>query len=513
MLLAIGSVALYGTALDYAPIYLHHDEVINAINAHSIVSTGRDPNGRFLPLYFHVGGNYWATPIVAYTTALFLIALPLSEFTIRLTSALVGVVGVLLMHAVARRLFQREGLAVLAAGLLALTPAYFIHSRLALDQLYPLPFVLGWLWCLIRFLDHQRLRTLFLGALLLGVGLYTYLASLITLPLYLLETWLALYLAGKASPRAYLIALAGLALPAALLVPWHLTHPTQFGQQLSMYDVYDSTRLSPAEGVGELVSYSSLKSRTSVFYNGFNPSMLFFSGGSSLINGTREAGVFLLPIAALLPVGLYRALRRLTPVDVVLLVGFVSAPLPGALVNDLTVNRMLVMLPFAILLSTVGVEAFLTATNLRYRLAGVVVLLLVPAQFAVFYRDYMGPYRLRSSFWFERNIRGAIEQVLAGDTPDKAAKVYLSAQEIPWIDWSWRFYLHEHGRADLLARTVFFNGTELNPVELAPAAVVVTDAGSRLRDSLARSGVLTEQTLIREPDGSPSFAIFERSGK
>ena len=32
-----------------------------------------------------------------------------------------------------------------AALLLALTPAHFIHSRFALDYLYPVPFTLAWL--------------------------------------------------------------------------------------------------------------------------------------------------------------------------------------------------------------------------------------------------------------------------------------------------------------------------------------------------------------------------------
>ena len=49
------------------------------------------------------------------------------------------------MFFIVRRLFKCDWLACAAAGMLAMTPAHFILSRYALDYLYPLPFLLGWL--------------------------------------------------------------------------------------------------------------------------------------------------------------------------------------------------------------------------------------------------------------------------------------------------------------------------------------------------------------------------------
>jgi 4-amino-4-deoxy-L-arabinose transferase-like glycosyltransferase len=150
---AVLIVLLYATRLEYAPIYLHHDEVLNAVNAADIAATGRDASGRFFPLYFHVGGNYWATPIVAYTTAVALIVAPLSEVTIRMVSVIVGLIDIVLVFAIARSMFRRSSAAAVAAVLLALTPAHFIHSRVAFDQIYQVVFVLAWLWCLARFFE------------------------------------------------------------------------------------------------------------------------------------------------------------------------------------------------------------------------------------------------------------------------------------------------------------------------------------------------------------------------
>ena len=507
----IAVLALYATRLDYAPIYLAHDEVLNAINGHAIATTGRDPNGRFLPLYIFIGGNYWATPIVTYVTALFLKVLPTSEVTIRLASVLVGVISIVLMFVTARQIFKRDWLALTAAGILALTPAHFIHSRLAVDHLYPVPFVLGWLWCLSRHLETGRRLTLFAGTLLLGIGIYTYLASLMLMPVYFLITLLTLFRTGQRSPSTYFAAAAGLAIPMALLVPWYIAHPTHFTNQVNMYSVYDADHLSPLQGLWQLAGYQSLMTRVGVYYDGFNPSMLFFSGGSSIINGTRHSGVFLLPLAIFLPLGLYRAVTTLTPINLVLLLGFLTAPIGPTVVKEMMINRMLVLLPFAVLLATQGVDYFFNAGRSRRRLVGIALLVLMPLQFALFYRDYMGDYRRRSLVWFERNIRGAVEEVVAIDEREPIRAVYLSIREVPWIDYYWKFFLLKSHREDLVSRAVYFSPSELDPASVPVGALVLTNADSALQKRLDDSGLFRRQAAITEPAGDASFLIFERS--
>src|SRR2546425_13165693 len=109
-------LALYAPSLGRAPIYLAHDEVFVALNAHSIASTGRDVSGRFLPLYFqmyrNVSNNIWFQPMIVYFTAVFLKLRPVSEAGIRLPSVCVGIADVVVLFFLAKRIFQRERLAV-----------------------------------------------------------------------------------------------------------------------------------------------------------------------------------------------------------------------------------------------------------------------------------------------------------------------------------------------------------------------------------------------------------------
>ena len=81
VLLPLAVLVLYASALAYTPAYLCDAEVLFALNAHSIASTARDVNGRFLPLYFQVYADMWFQPVIVYFTALFLTVLPVTETT------------------------------------------------------------------------------------------------------------------------------------------------------------------------------------------------------------------------------------------------------------------------------------------------------------------------------------------------------------------------------------------------------------------------------------------------
>jgi hypothetical protein len=216
------------------------------------------------------------------------------------------------------------------------------------------------------------------------------------------------------------------------------------------------------------------------------------------------------PFAVFLPVGLYRlVVERRNPMHMILAAGLLSAPLAGALVQEATVNRMLVILPFATLVAACGVEHLLVARR-RWRVAALVLLALVPAQFAFFYADYMGDYRRRSAVWFERNIRGAVAELVALDQRQPPRAVFLSTSEIPFIDWFWRFYLAKQRREDLLERTEYFSAYEVDPQTIPPGAVVLTNSEGALKERLEKTGLFRQVTVVRDEDGKPAFTLLQR---
>src|SRR4029079_7214948 len=90
-----------------------------------------------MPLYFRIQmlgeqRSGWFMPVIFYAMAVVLKLMPLSEVTARLPTVLVGLTDIVLIFFVARRMFKSELLALVAAAMLALTPAHFILSRYAL---------------------------------------------------------------------------------------------------------------------------------------------------------------------------------------------------------------------------------------------------------------------------------------------------------------------------------------------------------------------------------------------
>lgn len=501
----VTAVGLYAWQLDR--LYLVHDEVIYALNAHAIATTWRDLSGQFLPISFPVVGTFFATPMNIYFTALFLKVAPLTEVVVRLPSVVIGVAGIGLVFLIGRRVFKKDSLAALAAGMLALTPAHFIHSRLGTDHLYTVVLMLGWLLCLLDVKSERQVLRIGMASALLGLGVYSYLGALITMPVCFVITIATLYRMGFRTRAPYLAAVIGAGVAVLPFVAWHLLHPDQYARQMQMYGLYNSARVSPAEGARQLASYASVADRVGVYWDYFNPSLLFFAGDTGLINGTRYAGVFLWPLMVLLPAGVYRLLvQQRSTAGWLLIVGLAASPLAATVVAErYRINRALVMLPLAALVATAGVEMMWASRQRIWRACAIVLLAAMPVQFAGFYQDYFVAYPGRSYSWFEYNIRGGMEDVIARQ--EGLAPVFI-ANNIQWADYYWPFYLAKLGRQDLRARTSYLDVS-------APGAAASVPPGGvllcRVADAAAmKAAGLREVRAITEPDGSQSFSVMQR---
>src|SRR5438067_8553444 len=104
VLLAAG--VLYFWRLSSAPVYLGGDEARFGIHAHAIATTGRDLNGRFLPLFIRLDElSWWYQPALFYLIAATLKFGTLSALAIRIPTALIGLLDVLLIAAIVRKLW------------------------------------------------------------------------------------------------------------------------------------------------------------------------------------------------------------------------------------------------------------------------------------------------------------------------------------------------------------------------------------------------------------------------
>jgi 4-amino-4-deoxy-L-arabinose transferase-like glycosyltransferase len=496
--LAALAILVMAPSLGSAPVYLHHDEVLTALNGYALASTGHDLNGQRLPLFILT--TVWVPPMAMYLRALTFMLVPMSEITTRLPGVFIGVLDVVLTYFVGRRLFGHVRLAALAALLVLLTPAHFIHVRLGVDHVCGVPFTLAFLLGFLKFIERRRLATWFAANLCLGVGMYSYNGSITSMPVFFVLGCGWLFAVHHIrSPRIYVAGLTAFVLPLVPLIFWFVTHPAPIGDLLGFYGV-----------AGSVASHSApvwLADRLNIYYYFFNPALLFFQGDSSLIDSTREDGIFLLPFAVLLPLGAYHILthRRTSP-DHFMLLAFLAAPLGGIMVDDVKVMRVLAMVPIAAFVATRGVAYLASRGTVAARTAAAVLLVGSVWQFQLFYRDYFTGYRERSAPWFDRNRGGAMEAVLA--RADDASAIYVS-DTIPMVKYFWQFYAIKHGRPDLIDRVVYFD-RGFNP-ETAPAgSVLMSEIDASGRGVVQGVDALTRIAVIDEADGKPAFAVYRK---
>jgi len=372
-----------------------------------------------------------------------------------------------------------------------------------------------------------------------------------------------------------LAATAGFAAPLVPLVPFLLHHPGAFAQTAQRYAVYDAQRLNALQGLREFFSYPNIERLTTLYWTFFNPGFLFFSGDSQMPFSTRSVGVFLLPMAVLIPAGAYEVVRRRTTGGLLVLALFVTAPAAAVLVPESgAIIRAAAMLPFGALLATYGVICVwksgvftrarpllmagggaLLATSLVYagvtvsssarlskgtallaagaivllavgyaaqriklgQIAVVCLLLFVPLQFASFWHDYFGDYRVRSSIWLGGNIRGALEALIAHAAQDRVPAIYFARIRSTsglldtrnrWMHAYWRFYLIKHQREDLLSRSNDIDTTDVRG--MAPGSLVLANEGDQVAAGLVSSSQLYIIEAVPGIDGKPFFLILRR---
>jgi hypothetical protein len=561
--LGVSTLLVYGWGLEFVPAFLKYEEVFFALESHAIATTLHDTNGRLLPTYFQVYANAWYQPVLIYWGALFQLVFPLSDTMLRMPTAVVAAINVALTYLIGARLFKHTGWAVLGALFLAITPPHFILGRVAMDYLYPVPFVLGWLLGIIIFLETRSVRALAVGSLLLGVGFFSYIAAVGLMPVFYAVTILILVASGERSWRPYAAASVGFAAFVGFGLLIAVQTPEYVDASLARYGPGTSSS-DPLQQVRELFNYTNVSARAGLFSEFFNAGYLFFSGGSNPVDSTRTAGVFLLPMAAFLAAGVYSALRERTVLTGLLLFGFVFSVVPAATVMErYTIDRHLVMLPFGALLGALGARWLwsrrltvrvsqvllplcvtgvgvalsygaytlvtrgqLTKSTLPLAVASVLVyalgrlsdrvqrgsvltaslILLSFAQFAYVVSDYFDDYRLRSAPAFGSNLRGGVEALLRHSRPDESTPLAVSA-EIPFGDYYVRWYSAQHGRADVPKRVRYI----ATDGSVTPGEEALFLTGNSVNDRTFAAALDLETIAVaRDPDDGPVFFVSRR---
>lgn len=498
-------IILYFYRLDLVPVHLNQDEMMFGLNAYSIAKTGHDFYGNSYPFYFWHLGSFWATPIIVYTTSLFLKFLPLSEWSIRVPGALIGVMSIFLIALLARKIFKNRLYVFITLVLAGSVPVLLINSRLAMDVVWTIPFVLLWLLLLKVFSDNGNLLTLFLAGLALGVGLHSYHAAKIIMPMYFGISVVYLFLTRKAKFVNLALFALGFAIPILAFIPWLLAHPDTLLNQVSYLGSLDRS-VKAGDGIWGVFNLARLKDFIANYFSYFSAKILFVEGDRSLIHSTGRIGAFSFGIAFLAVFGILEILKNKDWFAKLILFGLVTYPVAPAIVNDpQRISRGLVVVPFMILTSLYGVKLLLSQKDklFRYLLVGIIIFILV--EYAGFLVDYFGDYRVRSSGWFNNSIGSLYESVIKSTSLRKVNTIYIDSN-IYFAENYFDFYQLKFDK-NLKDKTNYFNPQFTNFSQF-PAGSLVAIAAGDIPTKPAKIGDFVKVETIREPNGYETFLVY-----
>ena len=376
-LVAIIAIALLVrvVGLSRVPPPLFRDEAEKGYNAYCLAKTGRDSEGRRLPLFINAFGTR-TSAIYQYATTPFVALFGLEVWSVRLTAALVGVATVLLLFLLARALFDTPT-ALVAAAILAVSPWHVCFSRWAQQGIFLPLFFTAATWAVVRFRQGWR-PGLLIAAAAIALAAYAYAVGRVLAPLFLL---LLVFVARREIAQRKGWAVAAAFVLAILVAPtlWFVTHQSDAALARFRRLSIAQPGMTPPQVVGRfIVNYAKH----------FDPVYLVIRGDRELRHSPRGIGqIYAIELPFLL-LGLYFLARR-RDAATALLIGWIAiSPIAASMTREGIPHalRSLAGVPAFALVEAVGlVEIFRRLSDKATRVSLITLLVCAELAFVAFF--------------------------------------------------------------------------------------------------------------------------------
>lgn len=169
------------------PPSLNWDEVSIGYNAYSILKTGKDEWGKFLPVHFKSYGEY-KLPAQIYFSIPAISIFGLNELGVRITPVIYGTLTVLIMFFLGRLLFQSTLAGLTSSFLLAISPWHIQLTRASFESSFATFWIVLGVWLFIKALHKSK--WLVFSIIPFAVSVFTYNAARIFTPLFLVVNFI-----------------------------------------------------------------------------------------------------------------------------------------------------------------------------------------------------------------------------------------------------------------------------------------------------------------------------------
>lgn len=443
--------------LSINPPSLFGDELDLGYQAYSILKTGKDYQGNFMPIHFHSLAE-WRTPLYLYSAVPTVAIFGISPLGVRLPAAIFGILGVLATYLLVLEITKDKKLALLSAALMTVSPWSLQYSRAGFEVTEMIFLFLIGIWLFFKSLKNPKWLWLSVFCLVLTPWVYST-AKLFT-PLLLLFLLIVYWKEIMKMPKKALIG----TIVAGLIVGVPIAFSTLFGggaQRFNYISVFSDPTTDSQIGFardeaahirGEqgLALTPSLVDRAvynkftywgsnilSNYFTAFSTQFLFVKGDPNPRQSTGTGELYRIEIIPLI-IGLaFFFFEKEHDKKIKLLMAFwlLFGALPSALTvgGDNHATRLILMLPPLIFFISYGLVSIYRLLENDWRKLFVVttVGLYAVSMFFYFYQ-YYGPYPWDSEHWWDYGWGPEITEIKSIDK--NYDKVILSMSNEPaWI--------------------------------------------------------------------------------
>lgn len=180
---------VYG--LNKSPASVNFDEAALGYNAYSILKTGRDEYGNFLPISLRSFNDY-KPALYAYLSIPFIAVMGLDAASTRMVSALAGTVSLVFLYFFIREFVENRWLRLFIFLVISLEPWRLHFSRTAFESNLSMCFFIAGAWFLYKYRDWKNekniTRKFLLISTLMSLSAYSYHGARLAIPM-LLGMW------------------------------------------------------------------------------------------------------------------------------------------------------------------------------------------------------------------------------------------------------------------------------------------------------------------------------------
>ncbi len=338
--------------LNNVPPHLTPDEAALGYNAYSILKTAKDEHGQFLPIVFKSFGDY-KPGLYIYAAVPFVATLGLNEWSVRLPSALFGVLIVYLVYLITKKLFESSNFKIenYAALVAACNPWLIYFSRGAWEVNLSLMLTLSGVYYFLK--SFEKNKYLVFSSLCFALTLLAYQGAKLSTGIVVILLGLIYWKEFWSTKKKYLIKSVFLALLVASPIILSL-FSGQTGR-LEVFSVFSYPRSTEYvenmlkegnEKIGDIKyylyhgeSYNFLRGVVGRWFNHFSGRFLFFEGDwSNPRHSAPYQGQMLLSDFVTLLVGLFVLIKEkllsAKRQSLFIIMWLVLAPLPAILSRD-----------------------------------------------------------------------------------------------------------------------------------------------------------------------------------